>query len=114
MPVEEFAKTYNVSKIIDIYGKEWDLFEDKIDCIMTKSQFKFHNLYASMEEWKNEFDKTVHGYKRTFNISEYDAAFSELEDTTVMAYQPLQTLSFSEDGIKRLCNPTVKSYVDAF
>lgn len=113
MPVEEFAKTYNVSKIIDIYGKEWDLFEDKIDCIMTKSQFKFHNLYASMEEWKNEFDKTVHGYKRTFNISEYDAAFSELEDTTVMAYQPLQTLSFSEDGIKRLCNPTVKSYVDA-
>ena len=113
MPVEEFAKTYKVSKIIDIYGKEWDLFKDEIDCIMTKSQFKFYDLYDSMEEWKKEFDKTVHGYKRTFNISEYDVAFSELEDTTVMAYQPLQTLSFSEDGIKRLCAPTVKSYTAA-
>lgn len=113
MPVEGFAKTYNVSKIIDVYGKEWDLFEDKIDCILTKSQFKFHNLYQSIEEWRKEFDKTVHGYKRKFNISEYDVSFPELEDTTVMAYQPLQTLLFSEDGIKRLCSPTVNSYAAA-
>ena len=113
MPVEAFAKEYKVSKIIDIYGKEWDLFADKIDCILTKSQFKFHDLYSSVEEWRKEFDKEVHGYKRTFNISEYDIAFSELEDTTVMAYQPLQTLSFSGNGIKRLCNPTVNCYVAA-
>lgn len=113
MPVEEFAMEYKVSKIIDIYGKEWDLFADKIDCILTKSQFKFHSLYQSIEEWRKEFGKGIHGYKRTFNISEYDAAFSELEDTTVMAYQPLQTLSFLEDGIKRLCSPTVKSYTAA-
>lgn len=113
MPVEEFAREYKVSKIIDIYGKEWDLFTDKIDCILTKSQFKFHDLYKSLEEWRTEFDREVHGYKRTFNISEYDVSFSELEDTTVMAYQPLQTLTFSEDGIKRLCNPTVKNYVAA-
>jgi hypothetical protein len=113
MPVEAFAKEYKVSKIIDIYGKEWDLFADKIDCILTKSQFKFHDLYKSLEEWRTEFDREVHGYKRTFNISEYDVSFSELEDTTVMAYQPLQTLTFSEDGIKRLCNPTVKNYVAA-
>lgn len=113
MPIEEFAKTYNVSKIIDINGKEWDLFTDKIDCILTKSQFKFHDIYESVEAWRKEFDKEIHGYKRKFNISEYDAAFSELEDTTVMAYQPLQTLSFSENGIKRLCSPTVKSYTAA-
>lgn len=113
MPVEEFAREYKVSKIIDIYGKEWDLFEDEIDCILTKSQFKFHNMYQSIEEWHKEFGKEIHGYKRTFNISEYDAAFSELEDTTVMAYQPLQTLTFPEDGIKRLCSPTVKSYAAA-
>ena len=113
MPIEEFAKTYNVSKIIDINGKEWDLFTDKIDCILTKSQFKFHDIYESVEAWRKEFDREVHGYKRTFNISEYDVAFSELEDATVMAYQPLQTLTFSEDGIKRLCNPTVKNYVAA-
>lgn len=113
MPIEEFAKTYNVSKIIDINGKEWDLFTDKIDCILTKSQFKFHDIYESVEAWRKEFDKEMHGYKRKFNISEYDVSFSELEDTTVMAYQPLQTLSFSENGIKRLCSPTVKSYTAA-
>ncbi|HBI61142.1 MAG TPA: hypothetical protein DDY31_08020 [Lachnospiraceae bacterium] len=113
MPIEEFAKTYNVSKIIDINGKEWDLFEDKIDCILTKSQFKFHDLYTSVEKWRKEFDKEVHGYKRTFNISEYDVAFPELADTTVMAYQPLQTLIFGSDKIDKLCSPTVKTYSDA-
>ena len=113
MPIGEFARTYNVSKIIDINGKDWDLFEDKIDCILTKSQFKFHNLYQSIEEWRKEFDKEIHGYKRTFNISEYDVAFSELEDTTVMAYQPLQTLTFAEMEIEDLCKPTVRSYKNA-
>ena len=113
MPIEEFAKTYNVSKIIDINGKEWDLFEDKIDCILTRSQFKFHDIYKSAEEWRREFDKEVHGYKRTFNISEYDVSFSELADTTLMAYQPLQTLFFDSDKIVGMCKPTVKAYSDA-
>lgn len=113
MPIEEFAQTYHVSKIIDINGKEWDLFHDKIDCILTKSQFKFHDIYHSVEEWRREFDMETHGYKRTFNISEYDVSFAELEDTTVMAYQPLQTLRFSENSVKRLCRLTVKSYIAA-
>ncbi len=113
MPVEEFANTYEVSKIIDVNGKEWDLFADEIDAILTKSQFKFHDLYQSLEEWRKEFDKTVHGYKRSFNISEYDAAFSELKDTTVMAYQPLQTLEFAENEIQELCESTAKSYISA-
>ena len=113
MPVEEFAREYKVSKIIDIYGKEWDLFADKIDCILTKSQFKFHDLYKSLKDWRTEFDKEVYGYKRTFNISEYDVAFSELEDMTVMAYQPLQTLSLTDRKIGKLCSPTVKGYSNA-
>ena len=113
MPVEEFAEKYNVRKIMDISGKEWDLFDDKIDCILTKSQFKFHDLYDSVQEWRSEFDKQVHGYKRTFNISEYDVSYSELKDTTVMAYQPLQTLHLDENGIKKLCASTVNSYMGA-
>lgn len=113
MPVEEFAKTYNVSRIIDIYGKEWDLFEDGIDCILTKSQFKFHGMYQSVGEWRVEFEKETHGYKRTFNISEYDVSYEELKDTSVMAYQPLQTLGLDVNGIKELCAPTIKKYMDA-
>lgn len=113
MPVKEFAEEYKVSKIIDINGKEWDLFTDKIDCILTKSQFKFYDLYETVEDWRKEFQKKVHGYKRTFNISEYDVAYSELKDTTVMAYQPLQTLCFEDEKIKGLCSPTVKGYKNA-
>ena len=113
MPVEEFAETYNVRKIKDIKGKEWDLYDDDIDCILTKSQFKFSDMYASIEDWKEKFNQKLYGYERTFNISEYDVAFSELKDTTVMAYQPLQTLFFDNEKVAKVCNPTVHSYIRA-
>ena len=113
MPVTQFAHELGVSTITDIKGKKWDLFNDKIDCILTKSQFKFHDLYDSIEDWKKCFEEEVYGYKRTFNISSYDEDFSELKKSTVMAYQPLQTSQFSDKEIAELCNPTVKSYVDA-
>ena len=102
MPVTEFANTIGSSTIIDIKGKKWDLFNDKIDCILTKSQFKFHDLYDSIEKWKECFEKEVYGYKRTFNISSYDEKLSELKKTTVMAYQPLQTSSYTDDEIKKI------------
>lgn len=113
MPVTQFANEFGVSTITDIKGKKWDLFNDKIDCILTKSQFKFHDLYDSVEDWKKCFAEEIHGYRRTFNISSYDEDFSELKKSTVMAYQPLQTSKFSDGEIAELCNPTVKSYVDA-
>ena len=113
MPVTEFANTIGSSTIIDIKGKKWDLFNDKIDCILTKSQFKFHDLYDSIENWKECFEKEVYGYKRTFNISSYDEKLSELKKTTVMAYQPLQTSSYTDDEIKKLCDATVDGYINA-
>ena len=113
MPVTEFAEVFHVRTIKDINGKEWDLFNDKIDCILTKSQFKFYNLYDSIEAWKNYFKEEVHGYKRTFNISSYDEAYEELNKTTVMAYQPLQTSKYTDEELEDLCQQTVKDYVDA-
>lgn len=113
MPIEEFAKTHNVSKIIDIKGKKWDLFNDKIDCILTKSQFKFYDLYDSIETWRRNFEEEIHGYRRTFNISSYDENFSELKKTTVMAYQPLQTSEYTDDEIEELCKYTVDGYMEA-
>ena len=112
MPVTEFAKELGVSAITDIKGKKWDLFNDKIDCILTKSQFKFYDLYDSIETWKHCFEEEVHGYRRTFNISSYDEKFSELKKTTVMAYQPLQTSEYMDDEIEELCKPTVNGYME--
>lgn len=113
MPVTEFAHAIGSSTIIDIKGKKWDLFNDRIDCILTKSQFKFHDLYDSIETWKECFAEEVHGYKRTFNISSYDEAYEELNKTTVMAYQPLQTSEYTDKEIEDLCKQTVKDYVAA-
>lgn len=113
MPVTEFAEVFHVRTIKDINGKEYDLFNDKIDCILTKSQFKFHDLYESIEVWKRCFAEEVHGYKRTFNISSYDEAYEELNKTTVMAYQPLQTSEYTDEEIEDLCKQTVKDYVAA-
>ncbi len=113
MPVTEFANTIGSSTIIDIKGKKWDLFKDKIDCILTKSQFKFYDLYESIADWRRSFEEKTHGYKRTFNISSYDEKLTELKKTTVMSYQPLQTLSFTDRNIKKLCDPTVDTYVKA-
>lgn len=113
MPVAEFANTIGSSTIIDIKGKKWDLFNDKIDCILTKSQFKFHDLYDSIENWKECFEEEIYGYKRTFNISSYDEKMSELKKTTVMAYQPLQTSSYTDNEIKKLCDATVDGYINA-
>lgn len=113
MPVTEFAKELGVSTITDIHGKKWDLFSDKIDCILTKSQFKFYDLYDEIETWKSYFEEEIHGYRRTFNISSYDENFSELKKTTVMAYQPLQTSEYTDDEIEELCKPTVNGYMDA-
>lgn len=113
MPLTEFSEKIGSSKIIDIKGKEWDLFNDRIDCILTKSQFKFHDLYASIEDWKRNFDEVLYDYSRTFNISSYDEKMSDLRKTTVMAYQPLQTLEFEENEVEKLCEPTVASYKEA-
>ena len=113
MPVTEFANELGVSTITDIHGNEWDLFNDKIDCILTKSQFKFYDLYDEIETWKSYFEEEIHGYRRTFNISSYDENFSELKKTTVMAYQPLQTSEYTNDEIEELCKPTVNGYMDA-
>ena len=113
MPVTDFADVIGSSTIIDIKGKKWDLFKDKIDCILTKSQFKFYDLYESIADWRRRFEEETHGYKRTFNISSYDEKLTELKKTTVMSYQPLQTLSFTDRNIKKLCDPTVDTYVKA-
>jgi len=111
--IRKFAKEKSVTQITDLWGKTWELFDDEknllVDVILTKSQFKFHKLYSSYETWLNTFNAPTHGYKRTFNISGYSDA-KHLNESVVLSYQPLQTLSFDNDEVKKLCYKTVEAY----
>ena len=54
----KFIKKYNCSsKIKDIYGKEYDIIEDDIQIIFTKSQFKTWKYYSGWDDYKNNFKK---------------------------------------------------------
>lgn len=103
----EFAREHNHWIIKDIWGKYWDLRKTKIDCILTKSQFKFCDLYKSYSQWREEFERELYGYKRTFNISSYSEDVCDLKRETLISYQPLQTLFFTQEEIE---NVTARGY----
>lgn len=97
--------------IQDLWGTSVNIKEQNIDVFLTESQFKFHALYHSFSEWKSAFEIEVeykgHSYKRTFNISEVSKNVDKLKDELWSAYQPLQTLDFTDGELEELTQPTV-------
>lgn len=98
---DKFIKANDCSsKVTDIYGKEWDVLEDNISIILTKSQFKMHKYYDSWEDYKEKFNK-------------YKCEASKLNEEDVGAdanlnYQMLQTLvTVSDDEMKELAKNTI-------
>lgn len=116
-PVTEFIEYLEQNgleehlEVKDLWNTLVNIKEQKIDVFLTESQFKFHNMYGSFEEWKKCFDETVeyNGYKysRTFNIADVSVDVRKLKDELWSAYQPLQTLDFTDDEIVELAEPTV-------
>lgn len=45
------------SKVKDIWGKVWDIFDDNIQIIFTKSQLKMAAYFDSWDDYKNRFKK---------------------------------------------------------
>lgn len=83
----KFIRTNGFSPVIrDIYGREHDIMEEKIQIIFTKSQFKMYRYYDSWEEYKESFKK--------YGCS---AGICSQEDDRVknakINYQMLQTLT---------------------
>lgn len=95
----------------DLWETLINIKEQKIDVFLTESQFKFHSMYYSFEEWKTAFDTDIeyngHTYQRTFNISEVSKNVDKLKDELWSAYQPLQTLDFTDNDLMELSEPTV-------
>lgn len=85
------------SKVRDIWGKEYDIFEDNIDIIFTKSQLKMHHFYDSWDDYKENFKKY-----------ECEAGICNFEEDYIpnahINYQMIQTLHDATDKeIKELC-----------
>lgn len=114
--LKRFAKKKKVSKIVDLGGKVWDIFKDKIDVVLTKSQFKFWKQYLNDNGdfdywlWRNEFEKECYGYKRKFNIVSYGVHPADLSNKTMLSYQPEQSLNFTDEEIQKLSGTGIDIY----
>lgn len=114
--LKRFAREKKVSKIVDLGGKTWDIFKDRIDVILTESQFKFWKQYLDDSgnfdywSWRNEFDTECHKYKRTFNIVSYGVHPDDLSDKTMLSYQPEQSLNFTDEEIPEVSSTGINIY----
>lgn len=114
--LKRFAREKKVSKIVDMGGKTWDIFKDRIDVILTKSQFKFWKQYLDDSGnfdywlWRNEFDKECHGYRRTFNIVSYGVHPDDLPEKTMLSYQPEQSVNFTDIEISEVSSTGIDTY----
>lgn len=98
---DKFALKYGKTKITDIYGKEWDIIEDKIEVIFTKSQFKMAKYYENWEDYKEKFKlHKCHANK----LNEED-----LGGEATLNYQMLQTLTdITDKELKELASETIE------
>lgn len=90
------------TKVKDIYGKEWDVFEDDIHVIFTKSQFKMHKYYDSWEHYKSLYKE--HGCTAGKTNEEEE----RIKDATIN-YQMLQSLTdVTDEEIKEIAKQSIE------
>ncbi|WP_407632915.1 hypothetical protein [Bacillus velezensis] len=96
-----FAEENKAFKVTDIYGKEWDVVNDDVQIIFSKSQFKMWKYYSSWEEYQGNYKK-------------YGCLGAKLneEDPSIegkLTYQMLQTLTdISDEELIQMSSKTVK------
>lgn len=107
-PFDEFIQENpTASPIIkDIYGKEHNIIDEKINVIFTKSQFKMWEYYKSWEEYKK--------YYKQYSCS---AGVCNVEEDIIpnakLNYQMLQTLTdITNEELKELCSPSIRRIVN--
>lgn len=101
---KRFAIENGNTKITDIYGKEYDIIEDDINIILTKSQFKMWKYYDSWDDYKTKF-KANKCEASKLNIE-------EIADDARINYQMLQTLtSMTEEDLRKLAEPTIEEII---
>lgn len=98
----KFIEVHNYSPIIkDIYGKEWNIIDDDIQIIFTKSQFKMAKYYDNWQQYKDNFKK-YHCQAGLCNTEEDRIKNAKIN------YQMLQTLTnITDEEIDRLVSGSV-------
>jgi len=92
--------------IKDIYGKEYDVIADDIQCIFTKSQFKMWKYYESWDHYKDEYKK--YGCHASYCNEEVSNP-----PNAKIGYQMLQTLTdISDEEIDTLMETTIANITD--
>ena len=90
------------SKITDIYGKEYDVIEDDVQIIFTKSQFKLWKYYDSWNEYKDAFKK----YNCTAGLCNVEEPYVK---NAKINYQMLQTLTdITDEEILKIAEPSIQ------
>ncbi|NGM81305.1 hypothetical protein G5B47_02635 [Paenibacillus sp. 7124] len=88
------------TKVVDVWGKTWDIIDDNIQVILHKSQFKLSDYYDSWQDYKEKFKR-----------HKCEMAIGSVEDETFaqasLTYQMLQTLTdVSDEELKTLVTAT--------
>lgn len=88
------------TKIKDVYGDEWDILEDDIQIILTKSQFKLWDEYKDWEDYKAKF--------KEFGC---EAGKTNVEPdrfrNNTLSYQAIQSfINFTDSDLKKLTEKT--------
>ncbi|WP_405169315.1 RNA dependent RNA polymerase [Paenibacillus sp. FSL H3-0286] len=95
---------YGVVK--DIYGKEHDLINNRIEVIFTKSQFKMWKYYSSWDEYKNYYKK----FKCHAGKCNEEESFIR---NAKLNYQMLQTLTdITDKELETISNDTINNIIN--
>ena len=99
-PFDKFAEENGNTKVVDIYGKTWDIIEDDIHVIFTKSQFKMKNYYDSWDDYKTRFKEN--------NCEAVKMNEEDIGSNATLNYQMMQTLTdFKTSELKQIAQSTV-------
>ena len=97
---KKFALLYGKTKIVDIYGKEYDIIEDNINIILTKSQFKMWKYYDSWDDYKEKF--------KAYGCEASKLNIEDIGTDANLNYQMLQTLTtMTKDELRQIADKTI-------
>lgn len=112
--INRFADENHVDSIVDCWDESHKFKEEKINCILTKSQWKFAKMLTA-KQWKENIKSEKYGYTYTWNISDYSVMLHPKQGSKSKAlklhehlsYQPLQVLDLTDKQIKNICKKTL-------